>query len=138
MIARYLIILGGAVLVFLGGAHLYYTFFSNKLSSRELETERRMKGSHPILTRETTIWKAWVGFNASHSLGAIFIGLANIILVTESFEIYQSSASLWALNLASIGFYLFLAKKYWFRIPFLGILFTATCYTVACYMVLFA
>ncbi len=138
MIAQFLIILGSAIMAFLGSTHLYYTFFSDKFSSRDPETEKFMKQSLPNITGETTIWKAWMGFNASHSLGAIFIGLANIILVTESFEIYQSSASLWALNLASIGFYLFLAKKYWFRIPFLGILITIICYTVACYMVLFA
>ena len=30
----------------------------------------------PVITRETTMWKAWVGFNASHSFGAILFGTA--------------------------------------------------------------
>ena len=135
MITPYLIILGSSVLVFLGSAHLYYTFFSNKFSTRDPETEKRMKQSFPILTKETTMWKAWVGFNASHSLGALFIGLANIIIAAEDFELYQRSVSLWVLNLASIFFYLFLARKYWFSIPFYGILIAAICLIISCLLI---
>lgn len=136
MIAPCLIVFGSSILAFLGSIHLYYTFFSDKFSSRNPETDALMKNSSPILTKRTTIWKAWVGFNASHSLGAIFIGLANIILSIESFELYQKSVSLWILNLASIGFYLFLAKKYWFRIPFFGVLATAACFFMACLLII--
>ena len=135
MITPYLIILGSSVLVFLGSAHLYYTFFSNKCSTRDPETEKRMKQSFPILTREAAMWKAWVGFNASHSLGALFIGLANIIISAEDFELYQRSVSLWVLNLVSILFYLFLARKYWFSIPLYGILIAAICLVISCLLI---
>ena len=27
-------------------------------------------------TKETTMWRCWVGFNASHSMGLILFGLA--------------------------------------------------------------
>jgi hypothetical protein len=39
-----------------------------------------MKTSFPILTKKTTMWKAWTGFNASHSSGAMFIGIINFYL----------------------------------------------------------
>jgi hypothetical protein len=34
-----------------------------------------MSATAPVISRETTMWKAWIGFNASHSLGAILFGL---------------------------------------------------------------
>ena len=33
-----------------------------------------MQEVSPVITRETTMWKAWVGFNASHSYGLILFG----------------------------------------------------------------
>jgi hypothetical protein len=34
-----------------------------------------MSQTHLVLTRQTTMWRAWIGFNASHSMGAVFFGL---------------------------------------------------------------
>ena len=32
-----------------------------------------MKQTSPVLTKDTTVWDAWVGFNASHSIGAMLV-----------------------------------------------------------------
>ncbi len=88
-----------------------------------------MKSSSPILTNDTTIWKAWIGFNASHSSGAMFIGIVNLYLAYYYFEIF--TPFFYGLNILTVGFYLWLAKKYWFKIPFLGILLTLVCYLSA-------
>jgi hypothetical protein len=77
-----------------------------------------MKSANPILTKETTLWKAWIGFNASHSLGAIFIGVMNFYLAVLYFDLVQSDPFFFVLNIATTAFYLWLAKKYWFEIPF--------------------
>jgi hypothetical protein len=29
----------------------------------------------PVITKEATMWRCWVGFNASHSMGLILFGL---------------------------------------------------------------
>jgi len=50
-----------------------------------------MKNSSLRLTGETTAWKAWTGFNASHSAGGMFIGLFNGILAVENFSILENS-----------------------------------------------
>jgi hypothetical protein len=80
MIALYLWKIGSAVIFGLGGIHLFYTFFTDKFSSKNVKLVLEMKISNPILTKQTTIWKAWIGFNASHSSGAVFIGVLNFYL----------------------------------------------------------
>ena len=70
-----LIVAGALIFGLLGTVHLAYTLFTGMFSPRDATTEAAMKLTHPRLTRRTTLWKAWVGFNASHSLGLITFGL---------------------------------------------------------------
>ena len=137
MLSKYLWEIGSIILVILGTIHLYYTFFSNKFSSKNKNAISEMKNSSPILTNDTTMWKAWIGFNASHSSGAIFIGVLNLFLAFKYFSTLQSEHFFFIFNLLTIAFYLWLAKKYWFKIPFIGILISFTCYAVSYCLVLF-
>jgi len=137
MIAKYLIIVGSSIFLILGVLHLVYTFFSTKFLARNPETVSRMKNDFPILTRGTTMWKAWIGFNASHSSGAIFIGLINIIIASQYFELYQKSISILLLNDITLFFYLYLAKQYWFKIPLIGISIATICFACSTIIILF-
>ncbi len=128
MNAKYIWEFGSLILVILGTIHLLYTFFSDKFSSRNKKVIEEMKSSHPNLTRETTMWKAWIGFNASHSSGAIFIGIMNIYLAHNFFSLLKNDLFFFLLNLLTVGFYLWLAKKYWFKIPFYGVLVALICF----------
>ncbi len=122
MIAMYLLESGALIFLLLGSLHLYYTFFTDKFSSKNEHLVTEMKTSFPLLTRRTTIWKAWIGFNASHSIGAMFIGIMNIYLAANYFSILQDDIFFFAFNIMTALTYLALAKKYWFNIPFTGIL----------------
>lgn len=136
MDAKYLWEIGSSIFAILGTLHLFYTFFSDKFSSRNEKMVDEMKTSHINLTKETTIWKAWIGFNASHSSGAMFIGIINFYLAVEYFAIFQSSHFFFLFNILTVGFYVWLAKKYWFKIPFIGILTTLICYLLS-YLIIF-
>ena len=129
--AEILILVGASIFTLLGSAHLFYTFFSNKFEAYDPAVTEAMKGATPVLTKETTVWDAWVGFNASHSYGAILVGAFYIPLVLFYGEIVRGC--LWFSNLpVLIGIaYLFLAKRYWFRIPFYGILLATLCFLSA-------
>ena len=131
MIAKYLWETGAVILALLGSIHLYYTFFSNKFSSRNEKVVDEMKTSTPILTKETTIWKAWIGFNASHASGVIFIGLINLYLAIEYFNVLQSGHFFFLFNIMTISFYVYLAKKFWFKIPLVGVLAVLLCFVVS-------
>jgi hypothetical protein len=137
MLAQYLLIIGSSIFLLLGSLHLVYTFFSNKFLPRNPETLELMKKYSPVLTKRLTLWNAWVGFNASHSSGAMFIGTINIILSIGNFEIYQQNYLLLLLNTATAAFYLFLAIRYWFRIPILGMLIATICYLVSSVLIIF-
>jgi hypothetical protein len=127
MIERIFWIAESLPFIILGTMHLVYTFFSNKFSSRNPSLEEEMKISYPILTRRTTMWKAWIGFNASHSSGAMYIGILNLFIAIQ-FPLILIDPVFVMLNIGTLLFYLWLAKKYWFRIPFTGILISLACY----------
>lgn len=81
------------------------------------------------------MWRAWVGFNASHSLGAMLLAAIYIPLAVYHFELIQNS--LWfSLLPVVVGIsYLVLAKKYWFKIPFTGVLISLVCFIGSAWLV---
>jgi len=131
MIEQILLIVGSGILGVLGIAHLIYTFFSNKFDAYDKNVTAAMKKTTLVLTKETTMWKAWIGFNASHSLGAILVPLFYIPLAANNISIIQDS--LWLSTLpVLIGLsYFALAKKYWFKIPLIGISLVCGCFVGA-------
>ncbi|MFC1720180.1 hypothetical protein ACFL00_03465 [Pseudomonadota bacterium] len=135
MIAQILLIIGASIFGVLGAAHLMYTFFTNKFEAHDSSVTEAMKGTSPILTKETTVWDAWVGFNASHSMGAMLVPAVYIPLTTSYFNIIQQSV--WFSFLPTlVGLsYLVLAKKYWFRIPFFGVLISTLCFVGAAVLI---
>ena len=131
MAAKYLWGLGSLIILLLGSIHLYYTFFSNKFFSKNEGLISEMKNSCPILTKETSMWGAWIGFNASHSIGAMFIGIINFYLALEYFTTLQADHFFFIFNILTIGFYVWLAKRYWFKIPLIGLLISLMCYIIS-------
>jgi len=56
-----------AIILLLGLVHHLGAFLGQKLYPPDPELEARRKVVSPVISRETTMWKAWVGFNASHT-----------------------------------------------------------------------
>jgi hypothetical protein len=130
-VAPYLLIASSAVLLILGLLHLLYTFHGPKLLPRETDLQERMKAVSPVISRETTMWKAWVGFNASHSYGAIFFGLVYGYLAFVHAPFLFGSIFLLSVGLVLLAGYAFLGARYWFSIPFRGIVLSLTLYVLA-------
>ena len=126
-----LVAASAAVVLLLGSLHLLYTFHGNKLYPRDTHLERQMDLVSPVLTRHTTMWLAWIGFNASHSLGAIFFGLVYGYLALFEPAFLFGSIFFLALGLAMLLAYTLLAMKYWFRIPLAGVLVSLLLYGAA-------
>jgi hypothetical protein len=83
-----------------------------------------------VITRETTMWKAWIGFNASHSYGAILFGAVyGYLALVHSAFLFQSRFLL-LLGLLLLAGYVFLGKRYWFSVPFRGIVLASALYGV--------
>lgn len=135
MIEQILLIVGSAIFGILGGIHLYYTFFTNKFMSRDRKVAEAMQATSPVLTNQTSMWSAWIGFNASHSLGAIIIAVFYILLSTTHMEVIRETKSFSVLAVLIGASYLYLAKKYWFRIPFIGILVATLCFLASAILI---
>jgi hypothetical protein len=127
-IASSLIVASAAIVLLLGVIHLLYTFRGRKLHPRDSDLYTRMNEVSLVLTRKTTMWKAWVGFNASHSYGAIFFGLVYGYLALAHSEFLFQSRYLMLLGLLLLVGYAVLGKLYWFSAPLRGILLSAVLY----------
>jgi len=127
-IARALVTLSASILFALGSIHILYTFWGPKLTPRDPTLQARMREVSPVISRETTMWKAWIGFNASNGLGALLFGLVyGYLAIAQPAVLFQS------VFLLSVGFcillsYAVLGKVYWFRVPFTGILLSLIAY----------
>ena len=130
-ISPFLIAASAAILLFLGLVHLLFTFYGPKLLPQDRALITRMQETSLVLTQETNMWKAWIGFNASHSLGAILFGAVYGYLSLAHGAFLFQSTYLLSLGLILLFFYLSLAKRYWFSVPFLGILLSTVLYIVA-------
>ena len=135
MLEQILLIIGAAIFGILGVLHLYYTFFTNMFVTRDRKVAEAMKATSPLLTNRTTMWNAWIGFNGSHSLGAIFIAVFYILLATRHMEAIRETKSFILLAVLIGASYLALAIRYWFRVPLIGILITTICFVISAILI---
>ena len=90
-----------------------------------------MREVSPVITRQTTLWKCWIGFNASHSMGAIGFGLIYGYLALMQPEMLFQSAFLLAVGFVLLTGYAILGERYWFSVPYKGICLSLGYYLVA-------
>jgi len=123
----FMVFSAGMVLV-LGIIHLAYTFSGSSLLPRDSALQTAMSQAHLAISNETTVARAWVGFNASHSMGLILFGLIFGYLALYHTKLLFDSAYLLVVGFAMLAGFLVLAKLYWFSIPFAGIAISLLCY----------
>ncbi|SIO70741.1 hypothetical protein SAMN05444172_7056 [Burkholderia sp. GAS332] len=128
MVARILMVLSASMMFALGVAHLVYTFWGPKLTPRDPALQISMSQISPVISKQTTMWRAWVGFNVSHSMGAILFGLVFGFLALAHGQLLFRSPFLLVVGLAMLGGYAVLGKVYWFSAPFTGICISLACY----------
>ncbi|MDK9704302.1 MAG: hypothetical protein OEL20_14295 [Sulfuritalea sp.] len=130
-LASWLLAASAAIILLLGLAHLVITFHGPKLHPRDAALQAEMKKVSPVVTRQTTMWKAWIGFNASHSSGAILFGLVYGYLALAHGSLLFQSPFLLLVGLAALAGYVFLARVFWFSIPYRGISLATALYVAA-------
>jgi hypothetical protein len=117
---------GGAVFVLLGLVHGLYTLLDlcrpRRLVPRDPAVTRAMQSTGVRLAGDaTTMWRAWIGFNLSHALGAVVFGAWAA----------TGSAVLPALPILVAAAYLAIGWRCWFWIPNAGIAAATLCFVVA-------
>jgi len=128
MAARVLMFVSASIVVTLGVVHLVYTFWGPNLTPRDNALQISMSQISPVITNETTIWRCWVGFNASHSMGLILFGLIFGFLAAAHGQLLFHSPFLLVVGLAMLGGFVVLSKIYFFSAPFAGMSVALACY----------
>jgi hypothetical protein len=101
--ARILMVLSASIVLTLGVSHLVYTFSGPNLTPRDPALQVSMSQVSPVITKETTMWRCWVGFNASHSMGLILFGLVFGYLALAHGQLLFQSPFLLVVGLAMLG-----------------------------------
>jgi hypothetical protein len=128
MLAQGLVVTSAAISVFLGCLHLVFTFSGPKLNPRDPALQARMSEVTPVITRQTTMWKAWIGFNVSHSLGPILFGaIYTYLALAHPSILFRSIFLVVSGGLLLLG-YIILARLYWFSAPFRWTVLALACY----------
>jgi hypothetical protein len=131
MAARILMVLSASIIFTLGAVHLVYTFWGPQLTPRDPALQVSMSQISPVITKETTMWRCWVGFNASHSMGLILFGLVFGFLALAHGQLLFQSPFLLVVGLATLGGFVVLSKVYWFSSPFTGTSIALACYVAS-------
>ena len=128
-----LLILGGTVFGVLGASHAMYTLLDLRnpqwLVPADPSVAHAMANSALNLSGgRTDMWRAWVGFNFSHSLGLLLVAgmalWAGFRIKTLPFGIIPA--------LTLIGYaYEVLDLLYWFRAPAIGVAIGTGCFAAA-------
>ena len=119
-----------AIILLLGLVHLLYTFRGDQLHPRDPELTAKMMTVSPVITRESTMWRVWIGFNATHSFGLILFGALFGYLAMRHSAFLFHSWFLLALGFALLVGYAAVAKLYFFTSPFRGVVLATVLYVI--------
>lgn len=124
--SQWLFVAGSIPLLVLGLLHNLYTlqdlFSPKRIVPSDRDLMDRMKQSGLRLTKGTDMWRAWVGFNFSHGLGAIVIGAFYLYMALGHFDVLRGLPVLFYAAPIIAAIYALLAWRYWFRVPLAGAL----------------
>jgi len=129
--AKLLMVLSAGIIFTLGAVHLTYTFWGPNLSPRDPTLQISMSQISPVITKETTMWRCWVGFNATHSMGLILFGLVFGFLALAHEQLLFRSPFLLVVGLAMLVGLVVLCKFYFFRAPLIGVGVSLACYVAS-------
>jgi hypothetical protein len=131
-LSRYLFLAGALPFIFLGSIHAIYTPLRASdrkgLSPADPTVIEAMTRAHVRLTRRVDLWSTWCGFNLSHALGAVLLGLF-VVVIGRSAESFAAQARV-CVPLATLvaAAYLAIGLKYWFRDPNTGVALSLACF----------
>ena len=121
MLASTLVATSAGIVLLFGSIHLLYTLHGNKLHPRDPAVLAAMQQTHPVITRQTTMWRANHGFNITHSMGLMLFGLVYGYLALLQAPLLWQSAFLQGLGLVTLATYLVVARLCFFSVPVRGI-----------------
>jgi hypothetical protein len=124
-------VLSAGIVLTLGVVHIAYTLWGPNLTPRDPALQISMSQVAPVITKETTMWRCWVGFNATHSLGLILFGFIFGFLALAHGQLLFNSSFLLIVGLAMLAGLVVLSKLYFFSAPLVGMSVALACYVAS-------
>lgn len=121
MTGALLVMAGGAIFVVLGVLHGVYTFLDlgrpRRLAPANAELIEEMRKTRVRLRKDArNFWLSYLGFNFSHSLGALFFGAVTI--ATAALEPSLVGSPLIMMTFVAVALiYALLSHFFWFIVP---------------------
>ena len=127
--------IAGLIYIVLGTLHAVFTLLDERnprrLAPDDPAVFTAMQNSKVRLSRgATTMWQAWISFNLTHSLAAILMGTACLVVMAHLGLFVFSPWGLFALAAVS-GVFALIGLRYWFGVPRAGTLIATACLTAA-------
>jgi hypothetical protein len=128
MVAQLMVLASAGIALVLGVLHLVHTFSGPALLPRDRALQARMREVSLVISRDTTMWNAWVGFNASHGMGAVLFGLVYGYLALVQAELLFGSVFLLCVGGAMLAGLTLLTRIYAFNVPFWSVGIALACF----------
>ena len=132
---------GATLIGAMGTAHLIYTFYDclaikpkyfAPVNDKNIEM---MKNEQVQLAEnhKSNLWKAWLGFNISHSYGAMIFSFYSLYLYnkTELFNNKKHKSILYGINIFVSLSYTITSYLYWYKSPSIGLTAVTSCFAAS-------
>lgn len=134
--AQALLIVGAGIFLLLGMIHAILTLrdLSNPrtFTPTDAAVLTAMQASQlAIAPNETNLWKAWLGFNLSHSLGILLFGGELLGIGLFQFTLFAHSPLIQSVTLLVSAAYFVLSVCFWFSRPAIGSAAAFLCFLMA-------
>lgn len=134
MLTKYLYIAGCILFLVFGLLHTTYTIADTYNPKRLIPYKSGvmglMKESTLAITKETDMWRAWVGFNISHGVGILLFSATYLYFSILHVTFLEGSLFLLLVAPVIALTYLVLSIKYWFRVPAVGSALGLLCFVI--------
>ena len=129
--AQILLSVGGTIILLMGIGHFLLTLRDvwkpTSFTPAEESVRLAMQGAQLRFSRRINLWDSWLGFNLSHSMGAIMFGAALLYAAQVHLAAFLESGTLKAVAVLVPLVYLVVAVRFWFWGPVLGISVVLLC-----------
>ncbi len=135
--AQALLIVGAGIFLLLGMIHAILTLrdLSNPRTFIPTDTAVRtaMQASKLAIApnAKTNLWKAWLGFNLSHSLGILLFGGELLGIGLFEFTLFAHSPLIQSVTLLVSAVYFVMSVCFWFSRPAIGSAAALLCFLIA-------
>lgn len=133
--AQILVILGASIFLILGILHGVLTLQDLRdprtFTPPDPALRAAMQESSIAIDPHTNLWKAWLGFNLSHSLGLVMFGGTFLTIGLFYFSAFAQILWLQICALFISAAYLLMSLKFWFYKPAIGSGIGIVCFVLA-------